>query len=132
MYQLIKLRRGKATSFAPIINGRKKLPSDAGIPGTMNMKTMTAPWSVMMWLYFLPPGPVAVASASPSIWPVTRPVVSSIVVGVSSSRRTIIAADPPRKNMKSTANRYMIPIFLWSIVVAQFQTVPTNPPVGSR
>ena len=31
--------RGKATSFAPIIIGRKKLPNTAGIPGTMNKKT---------------------------------------------------------------------------------------------
>jgi len=44
MYQLKRLSLGKATSFAPIMMGRKILPSAAGIDGMMNRKTMTVPW----------------------------------------------------------------------------------------
>jgi hypothetical protein len=42
-HQLIRFRRGKATSLAPSISGRTKLPSAAGIPGMMNRKIMIAP-----------------------------------------------------------------------------------------
>ncbi len=38
--------RGKATSFAPIMIGRKKLPRAAGTLGMMKRKTITAPCSV--------------------------------------------------------------------------------------
>ena len=42
-YQLIKFAFGKATSFAPICSGKKKLPRIAGIPGMITMNTMMAP-----------------------------------------------------------------------------------------
>ena len=46
MYQDIRLRRGKATSCAPIIIGIRKLPSVVGIDGTRKNQTMTMPCSV--------------------------------------------------------------------------------------
>ncbi len=42
-YQLRRLSRGKARSFAPIIIGTKKLPITAGIDGMRNMKIITMP-----------------------------------------------------------------------------------------
>jgi len=38
MYQLARFRRGKARSRAPIMMGRKKLPSTAGIDGMRKKK----------------------------------------------------------------------------------------------
>lgn len=43
-----------------------------------------------------------------------------------------MAATPPRKNIVSTATRYMTPIFLWSMVVAHATTVLRNGPRGVR
>ena len=43
-YQLARFNFGKATSAAPICKGKKKFPKMAGIPGTMTIKTMMAPW----------------------------------------------------------------------------------------
>ena len=45
-YHDIRLSRGKATSGAPIIIGRTKLPSVVGIDGTRKNHTMTMPCSV--------------------------------------------------------------------------------------
>ena len=42
-YRLSKFNFGKATSFAPIMIGRTKLPSAPGIAGMMNKKTIIAP-----------------------------------------------------------------------------------------
>ena len=42
---------GNATSLAPSISGRTKLPSAAGTDGMMNRNTMIAPCSVKTWLY---------------------------------------------------------------------------------
>ena len=41
MYQLIKLMRGNARSFAPTIMGIRKFPSTAGIEGIRKKKTIT-------------------------------------------------------------------------------------------
>jgi hypothetical protein len=46
MYQETRLSLGKATSLAPIIIGRRKLPSVVGIDGTRKNQTMTMPCSV--------------------------------------------------------------------------------------
>ncbi len=46
MYQLSRLRRGKARSRAPIIIGTRKLPSMAGIDGIRKKNTMTMPCMV--------------------------------------------------------------------------------------
>ena len=43
MYQLSRLSRGNARSFAPIMIGTRKLPSTAGIDGIRKKKTMTTP-----------------------------------------------------------------------------------------
>ena len=43
MYQLARLILGKARSRAPIIIGRTKLPSVAGIDGTRKKNTITIP-----------------------------------------------------------------------------------------
>ena len=48
------------------------------------------------------------------------------------SVRRPMAAMPPRKNMKRMAQRYITPIFLWSMVEAQSQMVARMPPLGSR
>jgi hypothetical protein len=67
----------------------------------------------------------------PAVW--TTPFSSvNWRTGSHSSRRTMSAAIPPRKNMKSVANRYMIPIFLWSIVVAQFRMSAHSEPLLAR
>ena len=49
-YKLARFSRGKATSLAPSIIGRTKLPSAAGMPGMMNRKIIIAPCSVNIWL----------------------------------------------------------------------------------
>ncbi len=43
MYQLNRLRRGKATSFAPIIKGMRKFPSTAGTAGIKKKKIIITP-----------------------------------------------------------------------------------------
>ena len=43
MYQLSRLRRGKARSLAPIISGTRKLPSTAGMAGIRKKNTMITP-----------------------------------------------------------------------------------------
>ena len=43
MYQLSRLSRGNARSFAPIMIGTKKLPKTAGIDGIRKMKIITMP-----------------------------------------------------------------------------------------
>ena len=45
-YQLSRLILGKARSRAPIIIGRKKLPSTAGIEGIRKKKIITTPCMV--------------------------------------------------------------------------------------
>ena len=45
-YQLSRLSLGKARSRAPIMIGRKKLPSVAGIDGIRKKKTITTPCMV--------------------------------------------------------------------------------------
>ena len=42
-YKLNRFSRGNATSFAPSMNGKTKLPSAAGTDGMMNRNTMIAP-----------------------------------------------------------------------------------------
>ena len=44
-YQLNRLSRGNATSGAPIINGKRKLPNVLGIDGTRKNHTMMMPWN---------------------------------------------------------------------------------------
>ena len=46
MYQLSRLIRGNARSFAPIMIGIRKLPSIAGIDGIRKKNTMTTPCMV--------------------------------------------------------------------------------------
>jgi hypothetical protein len=46
IYQLARLRRGKARSRAPIIIGTKKLPSTAGIDGIKKKKIIVTPCMV--------------------------------------------------------------------------------------
>jgi len=48
--KLKRLRRGNATSFAPSMTGRTKLPSAAGMLGMITRKTMIAPCSVNQML----------------------------------------------------------------------------------
>ena len=77
MYQLRRLILGNARSLAPIMIGRMKLPSVAGIDGIRKKKTMMTPCAVNARLY-------------------TSGVMRSFA-GVSSSRRTSSAKKPPRK-----------------------------------
>ena len=51
MYQLIRLSLGNATSRAPIISGRIKLPSTAGIDGIRKNQIIKTPWMVKSLLY---------------------------------------------------------------------------------
>src|SRR5207245_10771384 len=51
MYQLSRFSFGKATSFAPIIKGIRKLPSTAGIEGARKKKIITRPCRVNILLY---------------------------------------------------------------------------------
>src|SRR5712664_1459236 len=51
MYQLSRFSFGKATSFAPIIKGMRKLPSTAGIEGARKKKIITRPCRVNILLY---------------------------------------------------------------------------------
>ncbi len=90
------LMRGKATSFAPIMMGKKKFPSAAGTLGMMKRKTMTAPWSVKKRLY---------VSASMMVLPREK-----------SSRRTSSAKMPPARKARLTIVRYISPMRLWSSV----------------
>ena len=46
MYQLSRLMRGNARSFAPIMIGIRKLPSTAGIDGIRKKNTMITPCMV--------------------------------------------------------------------------------------
>ena len=46
IYQLIKFNFGKATSRAPIIIGRTKIPRTAGIDGMRKNQTINTPWRV--------------------------------------------------------------------------------------
>ena len=50
MYQLARLRRGKARSLAPIIMGTRKFPSTAGTEGMRKKNTMMMPCMVKMRL----------------------------------------------------------------------------------
>ena len=75
------------------------LPSEAGIDGMMNTKTMIAPWSVKALLY---------VSESMKFLP-----------AVKSSVRTATASSPPTRKNASTDTRYMTPMRLWSTVVSQ-------------
>ena len=50
MYQLSRLMRGKARSFAPIMIGTRKLPSTAGIDGIRKKNTITTPCMVNILL----------------------------------------------------------------------------------
>ena len=50
MYQLSRLIRGNARSFAPIMIGIRKLPSTAGIEGIRKKKTITTPCMVNILL----------------------------------------------------------------------------------
>ena len=77
MYQLSRLMRGNARSFAPTMIGMRKLPSVAGIDGIRKKKTIMTPCIVKSLLY--------VSGCTRS------------AAGVSSSRRMISANDPPRK-----------------------------------
>ena len=79
-YQLAKLSRGKATSRAPIINGRRKLPRTVGIEGMRKNQTITTPCRVNSLLY------TAEVTRSP--------------FGVSSSSRISVAATPPMKKKR--------------------------------
>ena len=45
MYQLSRFSLGKARSRAPIIRGRRKLPSTVGTTGTRKNHTMMMPWA---------------------------------------------------------------------------------------
>ncbi len=51
MYQLIRLILGNATSRAPSISGRQKLPSVTGMDGTRKNQTMITPCQVNSRLY---------------------------------------------------------------------------------
>ena len=46
MYQLSRLMRGKARSFAPSMSGMRKFPSTAGMAGIRKKNTITMPWAV--------------------------------------------------------------------------------------
>ena len=50
-YQDSRLRRGKATSLAPIISGMRKLPRTPGMPGIMKKNTIITPCVVNILLY---------------------------------------------------------------------------------
>jgi hypothetical protein len=50
MYQLKRLMRGNARSFAPIIMGIRKFPSVAGIDGIRKKNTMMIPCWVKVLL----------------------------------------------------------------------------------
>ena len=77
-HQLSRFSRGNATSLAPSISGRTRLPSAAGIPGMMNRKIITAPCRVNSWLYWS--------------------ALTSVLPGSNSSVRRARANMPPRKN----------------------------------
>ena len=84
-YTESRLMRGKATSCAPIMRGRKKLPKMPGMAGIMKRKIMITPCSVNMRLYVI---------ASMTVGP-----------GVSSSSRSSSAKTPPRKKPVSVSTR---------------------------
>jgi hypothetical protein len=97
------------------MSGMRKLPSEAGMLGMMTRKVMIRPCSVNTRLYVLLPASMVVCSLGTRAWPVMTvwPVaVMAVLVGSQSSTRTARAATPPRKNMNSTAKRYITPIFL--------------------
>ena len=71
---------GKATSFAPIISGSRKLPIVVGIEGTRKNHTITVPCSVNRRLYS------SALVRSPA--------------GVNNSARITVAAAPPKKKKK--------------------------------
>ena len=86
MYQLSRLIRGNARSFAPIMIGIRKLPSTAGIDGIRKKNTITMPCIVNIRLYMSG----SIRSAA----------------GVSSSSRIISAKNPPRKKKTVIEKRY--------------------------
>ena len=86
MYQLRRLIRGNARSFAPIMIGIRKLPSTAGIDGIRKKNTITTPCIVNRRLYM---------SGS-----------NRSAAGVSSSSRTRSAKKPPRKKKSVMEKRY--------------------------
>ena len=96
MYQLSRLMRGNARSFAPIIIGTRKFPSVAGIDGIRKKNTIVTPCIVKNLLY------VSASTRSPR--------------GVSNSSRISIANTPPRKKNSVMPIRYRMAMRLWSLV----------------
>ena len=92
MYQLSRFSFGKATSFAPIIKGIRKLPSTAGIEGARKKKIITRPCRVNILLY------VDGSMREPC--------------GSIRFKRIRVAAAPPTKKKKVIAARYSQAILL--------------------
>src|SRR6266487_5378312 len=97
------LRRGKATSRAPIISGTRKLPNPARI-GTTTRKIIVVPWIVKSASYE------------------SRRMKCSF--GVASCARISSARIPPATKNARLVAMYMIPIRLWSTVVSQLEMRP--------
>ena len=97
-YQLARLIRGKARSWAPIIIGIKKLPSVVGIDGIKKNHTMTTPCMVNMRLY---------------IEGCSKPA------GVARCSRIKVAANPPTKKKNVIDPKNNSAMRLWSLVSSQ-------------
>jgi hypothetical protein len=96
MYQLSRFNRGKATSFAPIISGTRKLPSTDGMEGIRKNQIMITPCMVNSLLY------VSGSSSAPC--------------GCRRCARIMVAANPPKTNMNVMLIKYRMPMRLWSVV----------------
>ncbi len=94
------LSRGNATSGAPICSGRMALakPQTIGVP---NSSSMSVPWMVNIWL--------------------NCSLDRYCIPGWKSSTRMNSAISPAAKKNRNDITMYMIPSFLWSVVVSMSQ-----------